>query len=128
MLYRWWRYIWGLVKRILCIGSNDHVKNEKQEEHSRYRATPAESHPHRLYQDEYAKIESFVECSQMALCYYADIPGPVPNTVSNGYPGVGLDIGNGGLPPEWGVRLSLWNAVFNYGPWADRQRYEVYEI
>ncbi|SAM01789.1 hypothetical protein [Absidia glauca] len=124
--YGWWRCIWGLVKRILCIGPNDYTKTEKQEEHHhRYRATPAESHSRRLYQDEYAKIESLVECSQMALCYYADIPGPVPNTVSNGYSGVGLDIGNGGLPPEWGVRLSLWNAVFNYGPWADRQRSSI---
>jgi hypothetical protein len=59
----------------------------------------------------------------MALCYYADSPGPVPNTVSNGYTGIGLDVGNGGLPPEWGLRLSLWNAVFNYGPWTDKQRY-----
>ncbi|KAI8339604.1 hypothetical protein BC941DRAFT_254942 [Chlamydoabsidia padenii] len=121
----WWIHVWGLIRRILCIRPTNYTKNEKQEEQHRHRSTLTESHCRRLYQDEYAKIESVMECSQMALCYYADVPGPVPNTVLNGYTGIGLDVGNGGLPPEWGLRLSLWNAVFNYGPWADRQRSSI---
>jgi hypothetical protein len=49
--------------------------------------------------------------------------GPVPTPESSdGFAGVGIDIGNGGLPPEWGVKLLLWDATIHYGPWTDRQR------
>lgn len=39
--------------------------------------------------------------------------------------GVGndLDIGNGDLPPEWGVDAVIHGAALSYGPWSDRQRY-----
>lgn len=33
--------------------------------------------------------------------------------------------GNGGVPPEWGIHVSLRNAMIHYGPWADRQRYAL---
>lgn len=49
--------------------------------------------------------------------------GTVPSSGALGSSGVGIDVGNGGLPPEWGIRLLLWNAMFHYGPWTDRQRY-----
>lgn len=41
------------------------------------------------------------------------------------YSGIGIDIGNGGPPPEWGVRMSIWDAMFHYGPWTDKQRCEI---
>lgn len=41
------------------------------------------------------------------------------------YSGIGIDIGNGGLPPEWGIRISAWDAIFHYGPWTDMQRSEM---
>ncbi|ORZ15864.1 hypothetical protein BCR42DRAFT_438107 [Absidia repens] len=107
--FSWWK---GICMR--------NIKDHQYEEQQQY--TYDEPHCRQSYREDYAKIESIVECSQIALCYYADIPGPVPNIAANGYPGVGLDIGNGGLPPEWGVQFSLWNAVINYGPWADKQR------
>lgn len=58
-------------------------------------------------------------------CAVLSIPlvGTVPSSGALGSSGVGIDVGNGGLPPEWGIRLLLWNAMFHYGPWTDRQRY-----
>ncbi|ORZ07569.1 hypothetical protein BCR42DRAFT_150196 [Absidia repens] len=122
--YGCWKHIWRGIKKVLCIGGTNYTLDKEHEDQDRYRVLH-EHHTRRLYPEDYAKIESFVECSQMALCYYADNPGPVPNTVSNGNTGIGLDVGNGGLPPEWGLRLSLWNAVFNYGPWTDKQRSSI---
>ncbi|KAG0173076.1 hypothetical protein DFQ30_008982 [Apophysomyces sp. BC1015] len=76
------------------------------------------------YHEEYGRVNNVFECSEMAVTFYADSPGPVPPTAetSSASAGVGLDVGNGGLPPEWGVRLSLWNAIVHYGPWTDRHR------
>ncbi|KAI9320168.1 hypothetical protein BX666DRAFT_2151466 [Dichotomocladium elegans] len=74
------------------------------------------------FHEEYARVSNVLECSKMAVLYYSDVAGPVPSTGALGSSGVGIDVGNGGLPPEWGVRLLLWNAMFHYGPWADRQR------
>lgn len=52
--------------------------------------------------------------------------GPVPTPeATDGFSGIGIDIGNGGLPPEWGIRTYLWDATIHYGPWADRQRSEM---
>ena len=34
-----------------------------------------------------------------------------------------FDIGNGDLPPEWGIDLVVRGGFIRYGPWADRQRY-----
>ncbi|KAI8376427.1 uncharacterized protein BYT42DRAFT_386187 [Radiomyces spectabilis] len=76
------------------------------------------------YHEEYARVNNVIECSEMAITYYADYAGPVPTSeASTGtFSGIGTDIGNGGLPPEWGVRLLAWNAMIYYGPWTDRQR------
>lgn len=49
--------------------------------------------------------------------------GPVPSTSSSATD----PIGNGGLSPEWGMRISLWDATVHYGPWADRQRAQMQE-
>ncbi|EPB81388.1 hypothetical protein HMPREF1544_11901 [Mucor circinelloides 1006PhL] len=76
------------------------------------------------FHEEYARVTNVVECNEMALTYYADYAGPVPET-SDPFVGIGIDIGNGGLPPEWGIRISLWDATIHYGAWADRQRSEM---
>ncbi|KAI8096420.1 uncharacterized protein BX664DRAFT_382871 [Halteromyces radiatus] len=124
--YGWWKHIWRWIQWMFWIDTIDNPKKkQKQHEDQSTRRGSEDRYSRRLYQDDYAKIENIMECSQMAICYYADIPGPVPNTVSNGYSGIGLDIGNGGLPPEWGVHLSIWNALFNYGPWTDMQRASI---
>ncbi|CAO3600899.1 unnamed protein product [Absidia cylindrospora] len=119
--FGWWKDIYHWTRCAFFPGPHMcSIKDDQYEEQQQY--TYDEPHSRQSYREDYAKIESIVECSQIALCYYSDIPGPVTNIAANGYPGVGLDIGNGGLPPEWGVRFSLWNAVINYGPWTDKQR------
>lgn len=73
---------------------------------------------------EYAIQRRIVEAPMLELSYYADVVGEVP-TEFGGPKGMGLesyDIGNGDLPPEWGIDLVIRNGVLRYGPWADRQR------
>ncbi|RUS20577.1 hypothetical protein BC937DRAFT_94898 [Endogone sp. FLAS-F59071] len=35
----------------------------------------------------------------------------------------GVDIGNGGPAPEWGVHITARDGMLHYGPWADRQSF-----
>ncbi|KAG2212468.1 hypothetical protein INT46_008005 [Mucor plumbeus] len=78
------------------------------------------------FHEDYARVTNIVECNEMALTYYADYAGPVlAPEASDSFSGIGIDIGNGGLPPEWGIRISLWDATIHYGAWADRQRSEM---
>ncbi|KAI7885245.1 hypothetical protein K492DRAFT_204108 [Lichtheimia hyalospora FSU 10163] len=79
------------------------------------------------FHEEYARVNNVLECSKMALLYYSDVAGTVPSSGALGSSGVGIDVGNGGLPPEWGIRLLLWNAMFHYGPWTDRQRSSIHD-
>ncbi|KAG1054268.1 hypothetical protein G6F43_003711 [Rhizopus delemar] len=72
------------------------------------------------FHDEYARVSNIFECNEAILTYYMDYAGPVPNAPSDSD-----IIGNGGIPPEWGIRISLWDATIHYGPWADRQRAEM---
>lgn len=86
---------------------------------------------------EYAKEASVVEAPVLEFLYYADSVGVVPQPPQHderegegsGIGGVGggesedpFDVGNGDLPPEWGVDLVICGGVIRYGPWADRQR------
>ncbi|KAG2036116.1 hypothetical protein BDR03DRAFT_898980 [Suillus americanus] len=73
---------------------------------------------------EYAIERRVIEAPVLELSYYTDVVGDVP-VVQDGPRGMGLesyDIGNGDLPPEWGVDLVIRNGTIRYGPWADRQR------
>lgn len=73
---------------------------------------------------EYAIERRIVEAPILELSYYADVVGEVPAEFE-GPRGMGLesyDIGNGDLPPEWGIDLVIRNGTLRYGPWADRQR------
>jgi hypothetical protein len=49
-------------------------------------------------------------------------PVPYPETAENNVTYDQNYYGNGGVPPEWGMHMSLRNAMIHYGPWADRQR------
>ncbi|KAL0077339.1 hypothetical protein J3Q64DRAFT_1665618 [Phycomyces blakesleeanus] len=91
---------------------------------SQKRETPVNNPGGTTYHQEYGKVSNMIECSKMAITYYSDSPGLVPSTLpppplinSND-----VHFGNGGLPPEWGVRISVWTAMIHYGPWTDRQR------
>lgn len=102
-----------------------HMQHMHDLMHTRYQDSDSATNRSTTFHEEYARVNNLLECSKMKIRYYADIPGPVPSTAAIANPGVGTDVGNGGLPPEWGVRLSVWNAMIHYGPWTDRQRYET---
>lgn len=33
-----------------------------------------------------------------------------------------FELGNGDLPPQWGMDFVVYSGTMTYGPWADRQR------
>jgi hypothetical protein len=80
---------------------------------------------------EYAVERKILETSTLQLSYYADVPGDVPPEsqfeapVRDGPSLDPLDIGNGGLAPEWGLDLKICGGFVRYGPWSDRQRAEL---
>lgn len=75
---------------------------------------------------EYAKETKILEAPFLDLLYYADSVGFVPrDPEAEDVPRLTedpMDIGNGDLPPEWGVDLAIRGGVLRYGPWTDRQR------
>ncbi|GAA95056.1 uncharacterized protein L969DRAFT_25347 [Mixia osmundae IAM 14324] len=73
---------------------------------------------------EYAKVTTLLDTPALDLTYYADVPGRVPDQISQRAHGLldSYDIGNGDLAPEWGVDIQIRGGVVNYGPWLDRQR------
>ncbi|KAI9251058.1 hypothetical protein BY458DRAFT_559573 [Sporodiniella umbellata] len=73
------------------------------------------------FHDEYARVSNVFECNELILSYYMDYAGLVPNTS----PSETDPLGNGGLAPQWGIHVSLWDATIHYGPWADRQRAQM---
>ncbi|TFK75375.1 hypothetical protein BDN72DRAFT_832240 [Pluteus cervinus] len=76
---------------------------------------------------EYAIERKILEAPVLELSYYADVVGLVPSTpdVATGMKLDSLDIGNGSMPPEWGVDLVIRGGFIRYGPWADRQRSDL---
>ncbi|KAI8987036.1 hypothetical protein BDB01DRAFT_849190 [Pilobolus umbonatus] len=83
----------------------------------------------KIYHDDYARVNHLIECNEIRLMYYADYAGPVPAIESaNVYLSGGIDIGNGGQSPEWGLKIYLYDATLHYGPWTDRQRARIQEF
>ena len=76
---------------------------------------------------EYAVDRKLLEAPSMELSYYADVAGEVPEDGqrTDAKDTEFLDIGNGDLPPEWGVDVITHGASIHYGPWADRQRVQL---
>lgn len=119
-----WGWLIRLVLRILHPNAKTRQFGHMQHMHNMMRAQANHeelSARSTTFHKEYGRVTNMLECSQMDVLYYADSPGPVPS-VSQGASTIGLDIGNGGLPPQWGTRLTVWNAMIHYGPWTDRQR------
>jgi hypothetical protein len=72
---------------------------------------------------EYAIERKFLETPVLEVSYYADVVGKVPTEQQGRTAGFeSFDIGNGDLPPEWGIDIVVRGGFFRYGPWADRQR------
>ncbi|KAK9255383.1 hypothetical protein V1507DRAFT_452406 [Lipomyces tetrasporus] len=73
--------------------------------------------------EEYAKCTSVLDADEARFTLYYDVAGKVPLEASMHVDRLeGVDIGNGGQPPKWGIDLYLRAATIQYGPWADRQR------
>jgi hypothetical protein len=68
---------------------------------------------------EYARERTVLEAPVLALAYYVDVVGPVPD---------GGDGQGEWEAPEWGVELVVQGGVVRYGPWADRQRAELQRV
>ncbi|KAL5523541.1 hypothetical protein ACEPAG_7714 [Sanghuangporus baumii] len=89
---------------------------------------------------EYAIDRRIVETPELELVYFADVAGLVPLKPLTGLdrntratPKQAnelefLDIGNGDLPPEWGVDVIVHGGSIHYGPWADRQRIQIQRV
>lgn len=72
---------------------------------------------------EYAIEPKILETPVLEVSYYADVVGKVPTERQGRTAGLeSFDIGNGDLPPEWGIDIVVRGGFFRYGPWADRQR------
>jgi hypothetical protein len=50
------------------------------------------------------------------------VKGVVPVSGRSASTGVDDCVGNGDLPPEWGIDIVTHGGTLSYGPWADRQR------
>ncbi|KAL1748805.1 hypothetical protein HDZ31DRAFT_59984 [Schizophyllum fasciatum] len=71
---------------------------------------------------EYAIEQDILEAKLLELEYFVDVVGEVPAG------GGGDEIGNGDVPPDWGVDLVIKGGTLRYGPWADRQRAELQKV
>lgn len=75
--------------------------------------------------EEYGKFSTIIDTEAAEIEYFWDDPGVVPHR-QQPFPGTatkdGPDVGNGGLPPDWGMRIAFKDTTINWGPWADRQR------
>lgn len=67
---------------------------------------------------EYAKEAKILECPKLELLYYTDVVGVVPMIPEAAAALDPQDIGNGDVPPEWGIDLALNGGSLRYGPWA----------
>lgn len=81
------------------------------------------------YYPEYARVTTVLDASEGNLTLYYDAPGLVPESPEpDETNGGGLDIGNGGTSPEWGLDLYFKDATIHYGPWTDRQRISIQRL
>ncbi|KAI9842841.1 MAG: hypothetical protein M1837_006862 [Sclerophora amabilis] len=79
---------------------------------------------------EYARFATLLESPLMSLSFYWDVAGPVPQLGSlDGESLIASDTEiNHGPPPEWGLDLRVKGGIINYGPWTDRERFDLQTI
>ena len=97
---------------------------------SRYQVENMNAARRALLFEEYGKVTTIVDSSQMELVYYADEAGLVPEQVIQR---LFLDddpyvCANGDLSPQWGIELKFKSSIVHYGPWADRQRFVAINV
>ncbi|EIN11333.1 hypothetical protein PUNSTDRAFT_98433 [Punctularia strigosozonata HHB-11173 SS5] len=79
---------------------------------------------------EYAIERHILEAPIVEISYYVDAVGRVPAVRDDPTPAgeENYDIGNGALPPEWGLDVVIRGGTLRYGPWADRRRIELQKV
>ena len=79
---------------------------------------------------EYAIERRILETPVLDMSYYADVAGDVPSSQeqAKSVSWEPFDIGNGDVAPEWGFDIIVRGGFLRYGPWADRQRFEVVDF
>ncbi|CCH44364.1 hypothetical protein BN7_3927 [Wickerhamomyces ciferrii] len=77
---------------------------------------------------EYGKYTNLLDCDSAIIQYYYDIPGAVPEEAIPSNPQEGLDVGNGGSAPKFGLNVQLYGSTIFYGPWAERQRHSLHQM
>jgi hypothetical protein len=79
---------------------------------------------------EYAIERRILETPILDMSYYADVAGDVPSLQeqAKSVSWEPFDIGNGDVAPEWGFDIIVRGGFLRYGPWADRQRFEVVDF
>ncbi|KZO94333.1 hypothetical protein CALVIDRAFT_517511 [Calocera viscosa TUFC12733] len=104
----------------------------------RFRTEEERTRGEMRHEAEYAKVPGILEAREVGVGWYADVPGLVPEEslqragsrrtrdrdrdVTPAYDREQDKIGNGDVPPEWGIDLVFHDATATYGPWMDRQR------
>ncbi|ONH66161.1 Protein CSF1 [Cyberlindnera fabianii] len=77
---------------------------------------------------EYGKYSTLLDSESLSMNYYYDCPGLVPNSAPPTNPLDGVDVGNGGSAPKFGIDISVSAATIHYGPWAERQRNSLHQL
>ncbi|KAJ9119483.1 hypothetical protein QFC24_005716 [Naganishia onofrii] len=77
---------------------------------------------------EYAKVTTLMSTRKIEMTYFADVAGLVPEPWERADEDGHIpeddefELGNGDLPPQWGMDFVVYSGTMTYGPWADRQR------
>jgi len=126
---------WILYRSLLNLWKFAGKKRSKGDQHSEWRGlaqyidTDSDSIANVLEREhEYGKYTHIVDSDFCRVQYYYDIPGPVRENAPSTNPLDGLDIGNGGSAPKFGMNIQLSNSTIFYGPWAERQRHSLHQM
>jgi hypothetical protein len=76
---------------------------------------------------EYAKLPRVLEAPEAEMSYFWDVVGPVGENDPI-YDSQSPENVNGSQPPEFGLDMSIKYAKIHYGPWADRQRFQLQSL
>lgn len=125
MLYRSLLNMWKLVHRKKSRAD----KNAEWRGLAQYLDTDSESVANVAAREhEYGKYTNILDADFVNYQYYYDMPGLVREDAPLTNPLDGLDVGNGGSAPRFGMNIQLFNATIFYGPWAERQRHSLHQM
>ncbi|KAL8938320.1 MAG: hypothetical protein Q9216_003958 [Gyalolechia sp. 2 TL-2023] len=74
---------------------------------------------------EYGKHPTVVDSPRITMSLHWDVPGLVPESVTDHDLTENDSDINGDVPPDWAVELCIHGGQISYGPWADRLRQDL---